>query len=665
MLYTKTKRLVLLIALVTSLFLILPNLNASTVISSLNGVKAKEITATSIKISWNNSPNVDGYIIYLKDGMIGQKYQQLATINDKNASSYIHNNLKNNTEYSYKVSAIKKIDGLTYESDLSYWVRATTFTDDNDYSNAENITFKNEPKSMEVGEIIKLSPIIIPQYEHKMPLSTDLRWWTSNKKIAKVDSLGNVEALKKGKVSIFVKSQNGITAKHQLNITEVQKDTLLYSKNINTKVGLIENLTVSRINSSNNRITWKKISNVDSYEIYVKNNKTGKYKLINIIKKPKTSYIHHIKIKNKEYVYAVKAVKDINGKKYKSPMSYWVSSYNRKKNSKYTNIQTIKIINGKNIIVKGQNQKLKLETKLINKNKKLYNRKYRWWTSNNHIATINSKGYLKTHKPGTVIVYVKAHNGYTASTKIKVIPYEASKIPILTFHRIVTDYNKKTYYRNDQWVASVSDFEKQMKYLYNNNYTTISCEEFENWYDKKYELPRKTAMITFDDGDYELYYLIYPILKRYNFKATAFLIGSNVGTITSDLTTNTRHSIGEDKINELGFSYPNLRFESHSYNLHYETSDHKQAVLSKTYEQIDNDFIENKKFNFNYIAYPYGVFTQEFIEAAKNNKIKMGFRFGTDTYATRNYSRYQIPRVKINGQISYDEYVKKMQSYLN
>ena len=76
---------------------------------------------------------------------------------------------------------------------------------------------------------------------------------------------------------------------------------------------------------------------------------------------------------------------------------------------------------------------------------------------------------------------------------------------------------------------------------------------------------------------------------------------------------------------------------------------------TKTYEEIDHDFKSNSKFGFDYIAYPYGVCTDDFIKAAKDNGIKMGFKFGTDTYATRNSNRYQIPRVKIHGQMTYDK----------
>ena len=40
-------------------------------------------------------------------------------------------------------------------------------------------------------------------------------------------------------------------------------------------------------------------------------------------------------------------------------------------------------------------------------------------------------------------------------------------------------------------------------------------------------------MITIDDGYYEDYYLVLPIIKKYNFKVTSFVVGSRIKEKTS------------------------------------------------------------------------------------------------------------------------------------
>lgn len=43
------------------------------------------------------------------------------------------------------------------------------------------------------------------------------------------------------------------------------------------------------------------------------------------------------------------------------------------------------------------------------------------------------------------------------------------------------------------------------------------------------ELPSKPILITFDDGYYSNYEYIYPILKKYNAKASIFVVTDRIG----------------------------------------------------------------------------------------------------------------------------------------
>ena len=241
---------------------------------------------------------------------------------------------------------------------------------------------------------------------------------------------------------------------------------------------------------------------------------------------------------------------------------------------------------------------------------------------------------------------------------------DATKIPILTFHTVVNDNLKKSKYSDNEWYAALSDFEKQMKYLYDNGYKTISAEEFENWYDGKVEYPKKTVMLTFDDGDYDFYYLVYPVLKKYHFKAVSFIIGSYTKDFTKNTHADKRYRIGKDVIKKLSYEYPGIEFQSHTYNLHYRTSDDRAIVEVKSYDEIMDDFESNKRFNFKYLAYPYGTRTPEFIKATEDSGINMAFKFGYSVPASRTDARFEISRIKINGQIQYDEYVKILRSCL-
>ena len=54
----------------------------------------------------------------------------------------------------------------------------------------------------------------------------------------------------------------------------------------------------------------------------------------------------------------------------------------------------------------------------------------------------------------------------------------ADHIPILTFHKLISDEVKRKNIINNQWVGSIDVFDQMMNWLYVNNYKTISTKEF-------------------------------------------------------------------------------------------------------------------------------------------------------------------------------------------
>ncbi len=231
-------------------------------------------------------------------------------------------------------------------------------------------------------------------------------------------------------------------------------------------------------------------------------------------------------------------------------------------------------------------------------------------------------------------------------------------IPVLTFHRLVPDEVKNEVYPNNQWVGSVSVFAQMMEYLYNNGYETINTEEFYEWYVGNREYNKKTVMITFDDGFYEDYYLALPILKKYNFKATSFVVGSRIKDITRPYNKKKTAFIGLDVINKVRQEYPNFEFQSHSYNMHYYTSNNKHRIKSMSYEELENDVMMNERFGFTSMAYPYGDFNKNIQKILEEKGYLVAFRFGPSNYATRDSDRFAIPRIKINGTATINNLIK-------
>jgi poly-beta-1,6-N-acetyl-D-glucosamine N-deacetylase len=65
--------------------------------------------------------------------------------------------------------------------------------------------------------------------------------------------------------------------------------------------------------------------------------------------------------------------------------------------------------------------------------------------------------------------------------------------------------------------------EKHFKYLKASNFKTFTITEAREEISKKGKMPLGSVMITFDDGYYDNYLNVFPLLKAYNIKATIFL----------------------------------------------------------------------------------------------------------------------------------------------
>lgn len=86
----------------------------------------------------------------------------------------------------------------------------------------------------------------------------------------------------------------------------------------------------------------------------------------------------------------------------------------------------------------------------------------------------------------------------------------SDKITILTYHRVLEE-------GKGSLIILKKNFERQMKYI-SENYNVIS---FKDLLEKR--VKKNSIIITFDDGYKDILENAYPILKKYNIKATLFI----------------------------------------------------------------------------------------------------------------------------------------------
>lgn len=96
----------------------------------------------------------------------------------------------------------------------------------------------------------------------------------------------------------------------------------------------------------------------------------------------------------------------------------------------------------------------------------------------------------------------------------------AGSVTVLVYHGLLNEYD------NSGINTTVKNFKDQMFSLKNAGYETISTEELLKFLRGEAELPKRSVMITFDDGRFDSYYNADPILRALGFKAVMFVISN-------------------------------------------------------------------------------------------------------------------------------------------
>ena len=104
------------------------------------------------------------------------------------------------------------------------------------------------------------------------------------------------------------------------------------------------------------------------------------------------------------------------------------------------------------------------------------------------------------------------------------VPLAAYEAPILVYHHVRPQegWAKTTW----SWKMTVTPetFEKQMKWLYDKGYTTMTLSELTAAIRGETPMPGKPVVITFDDNNLSQYDVAVPIMEKYGQKAVFYLI---------------------------------------------------------------------------------------------------------------------------------------------
>lgn len=140
----------------------------------------------------------------------------------------------------------------------------------------------------------------------------------------------------------------------------------------------------------------------------------------------------------------------------------------------------------------------------------------------------------------------------------------------LCYHDVTPDI--KGDLNQDAGALSVAHLIQHFKWLKDNGYTVVSLDQINRAKQGSYQLPKKSVLLTFDDGYLSFYTQIYPLLKQYQYPAVFALVTDWIESEKPIQYGKTLKSASEfltwDQVKEMQKSGL-VEIASHTNDLHY------------------------------------------------------------------------------------------------
>ncbi len=266
------------------------------------------------------------------------------------------------------------------------------------------------------------------------------------------------------------------------------------------------------------------------------------------------------------------------------------------------------------------------------------------WVHKNTYAKVEDKEKVPTFKMTPSLTKEE----FTRMLSHEIEPMEeesifADKVAVLNYHFF---YDGNVGNNCGETICLDSrKFEQHLTYLKEEGFKTVTMEEYRAWMYGEINLPKKSVLLTIDDGAAGTSKIngniLIPMLEKYDLHATLFLI-----TAWWDLAN---------------YQSDHLDVESHGYDIHISqtcngTSKARALCLNKA--ELLDDFqksiaILNTKIAF---CYPFYAYNNTVVEAVKESGFQLGF-VGGNTKSKRSNNKYLIPRYIIYDSITQNQFI--------
>lgn len=220
-------------------------------------------------------------------------------------------------------------------------------------------------------------------------------------------------------------------------------------------------------------------------------------------------------------------------------------------------------------------------------------------------------------------------------------------VPVLCYHK----FSPKA--STNKIDISAETFDRQMAYLKNNGYNVITLKQFLDFIEYRQRPPKKSVLITIDDGWKSTKTIAYPILKKYGFSAVLFVYAELMKSKPNSIT------LSWDDLKEMAASGV-IEIESHTVS-HSDLTKIPDDKILRELKDSRRIIKEKTGIESYFLAYPYGNFNEKVAAAMKSLGYKAGFTVikGSNAFFYNNLS---LSRSMVYRSEKIEDFVKLLET---
>ena len=227
------------------------------------------------------------------------------------------------------------------------------------------------------------------------------------------------------------------------------------------------------------------------------------------------------------------------------------------------------------------------------------------------------------------------HVFYTPLPNVNAIPSGRS-VPVLMYHAVGEPFSGGI----PELFVTKASLEAQLNYIKQNGFSAIGFEDL-----PRLSSYRKPVILTFDDGYLDNYTILFPLLKKYNLKATIFIFPNNIGKNRNFLTW--------DMVREMSDSGL-VSFQSHT--MSHSNLDSLSAAQQQTELAESKRIITEKTGKECFVlCFPSGKYNNTTLQLARQY-YRFALKMNGNLYVTVG-DPYRIPRYYVSRYTSLTSFI--------